>query len=217
MRGWDGTMARDIPQPLIFIAWIRALDRHLLADELGDLYAHYAGLNTQTIKTVLEREKSWCDDKATAVQESCDDKVAASLADAMAELSERFGTDFTRWKWGDAHIVHFDHPVLGRLPVIGRLFNIRLPVDGGPYTLNRGMIRISTDTPYASVHGAGYRAVYDLAARNRSRYMISPGQSGNWLSSHYDDLAERWRNGGWITLKTPGDDSDVLMLEPKKP
>jgi penicillin amidase len=135
----------------------------------------------------------------------------------MAELSERFGTDFTRWKWGDAHIVHFDHPVLGRLPVIGRLFNIRLPVDGGPYTLNRGMIRISTDTPYASVHGAGYRAVYDLAARNRSRYMISPGQSGNWLSSHYDDLAERWRNGGWITLKTPGDDSDVLMLEPKKP
>jgi penicillin amidase len=217
MRGWDGTMARNIPQPLIFIAWLRALDRRLLADELGELYPHYAGLNTQTIKTILEREKNWCDDKSTAKQESCDDQVAASLADAMGELSGRFGPDFTRWQWGDAHIVRFDHPVLGRLPVIGGLFNVRLPADGGPYTLNRGMIRTSSDAPYASVHGAGYRAVYDLADRDRSRYMVSPGQSGNWFSSHYDDLAERWRNGGWLLLKTPDKDSDVLTLEPKKP
>ena len=217
MRGWDGTMARDIPQPLIFFAWLRALDRHLLADELGELYAQYGGLHTQTIKTVLSREISWCDDKSTPTQESCDDQVTASLADAMTELSERFGTDFTRWQWGAAHIVRFDHPVLGRLPVIGGLFNIRLPTDGGPYTLNRGMIRISSDAPYASVHGAGYRAVYDLAAKDRSRFIVSPGQSGNWFSSHYDDLAERWRNGGWLSLKTPNQDADVLTLEPKKP
>ncbi len=118
---------------------------------------------------------------------------------------------------GKAHIVRFDHPVLGRLPVIGGLFNVRLPADGGPYTLNRGMIRISSDAPYASVHGAGCRAVYDLAAKDRSRFIVSPGQSGNWFSSHYDDLAERWRNGGWLSLKAPDQDADVLTLEPKKP
>ena len=80
MRGWDGTMARTIPQPLIFIAWLRALDRRLLADELGELYAQYGGLHTQTIKTVLGRATSWCDDKSTPAQESCDDQVTASLA-----------------------------------------------------------------------------------------------------------------------------------------
>jgi penicillin amidase len=215
MRGWDGTMARDIPQPLIFIAWLRALNRRLLADELAELYDHYGGLHPQTIKTILQREISWCDDKSTPIKESCNDQVAASLDDAMIELSERFGPDFTRWQWGEAHITRFDHPVLGRLPVIGGLFNVRLPADGGPYTLNRGMVRTSSDAPYASVHGAGYRAVYDLANVDQSRFIVSPGQSGNWFSSHYDDLAERWRNGGWLLLKTPSQDADVLTLEPK--
>ena len=217
MRGWDGTMARNIPQPLIYFAWIRALDRNLLADDLGELYGHYGGLHTQTIKTILGREKNWCDDKSTPTRETCDDQVTSSLANAMAELSGRFGADFIRWQWGDAHIARFDHPVLGRLPVIGGLFNVHLPADGGPYTLNRGMIRISSRAPYASVHGAGFRAVYDLAAKNRSRFIVSPGQSGNWFSSHYNDLAKRWRDGGWLLLKTPDRNADLLTLNPQNP
>jgi penicillin amidase len=215
MRGWDGTMARDIPQPLIFVAWLRALHRRLLADELGPLYDRYSGLHTQTIKIVLGREKEWCDDKTTPETESCDDQIAAALAEAMSELSNRFGIDFTRWQWGDAHIVRFDHSVLGRVPVVGNLFNIRLPSDGGPYTLNRGMIRIFSDTPYASVHGAAYRAVYDLAASDQSRFIITPGQSGNWFSPHYGDLAERWRTGGWLLIKEPDATSKKLTLKPK--
>lgn len=217
LRGWDGTMARSIPQPLIFIAWLRALERRLLADELGDIYAFYGGLHTQTIKSVLKRNTGWCDDKSTPKKESCDDQVAASLADALTELSHQYGPDFTRWQWGEAHVAHFDHPVLGRIPVIGGLFNVRLPADGGPYTLNRGMIRTSSKDPYASVHGASYRAIYDLADEDRSRFIITPGQSGNCLSAHYSDLAVRWRDGGWITLKTPGADANVLTLKPKKP
>ena len=217
MRGWDGTMARNIPQPLIFIAWLRALDRHLLADELGQLYRQYGGLHTQTIKAVLTQHKGWCDDKSTPKPETCNDQVASSLAHAMAELTKRFGPDFTRWQWGEAHMARFDHPVLGKLPVIGNLFNVRLPADGGPYTLNRGMISLSSRTPFASIHGAGYRAVYDLAAERKSRFIVTPGQSGNWFSPHYDDLAERWRDGGWLLLNAPKKESDVLTLKPESP
>lgn len=217
LRGWDGTMARNIPQPLIFIAWLRALDRRLLADELGDLYKYYGGLHTQTVKIILQRATGWCDNKNSAAEETCDDQIAAALTDAMDELSQRFGADFTRWQWGDAHRVRFDHPVLGRLPLIGNLFNVRLPADGGPYTLNRGMIRASSAAPYASVHGAGYRAVYDLATPDKSRFIISPGQSGNWFSPHYDDLAESWRNSGWLLLRMPDNDADRLKLEPRNP
>ena len=79
------------------------------------------------------------------------------------------------------------------------------------------MIRTSSGAPYASVHGAGYRAVYHLADRTLSRFIVSPGQSGNWFSSHYDDLARQWRDGGWLKLNKPGEDANVLKLEPKKP
>jgi len=217
LRGWDGAMARNIPQPLIFMAWLRALGRRLLSDKLGDLYPHYGGLHLQTIMTILERDTGWCDDRTTPKKESCDDQVAASLANAIAELSERFGPDLTRWQWGDAHVARFDHSVFGQLPMLGGLFNVTLPADGGPYTLNRGMISPSSDTPYASIHGAGYRAVYDLAVRDRSRFVVSPGQSGNRFSSHYEDMAERWRDGGWIEMKTPDRESKVLTLKPKRP
>jgi penicillin amidase len=67
------------------------------------------------------------------------------------------------------------------------------------------------------VHGAGYRAVYDLSEQDRSRFIIAPGQSGNWFSSHYGDLAKRWRDGGWLLLKAPGEDADLLTLVPKDP
>ena len=216
LRAWDGTMARHIPQPLIFIAWLRALDRRLFADELGPVYADYRGLNTQSMKIVLRRDTTWCDDKTTPEKETCDDQVAAALDDALSELEKRFGGEMIRWQWGDAHQVRFDHPVLGRIPWIGGWFNVRLPSDGGPYTLNRGMVRITNqNAPYASVHGASYRAVYDLAKPGNSRYMVTPGQSGNWFSSHYDDMADAWRNRGFITLKTPGKDASLLTLRPK--
>ena len=46
----------------------------------------------------------------------------------------------------------------------------------GPYTVNRAQPRVSNvKAPFASVHGPGYRAIYDLAdldaiaVRNRDR------------------------------------------------
>jgi penicillin amidase len=170
------------------------------------------------VKTVLERARSWCDDRTTEKIETCDEQVSASLADAIASLSGRHGSDLTRWQWGDEHVVRFDHPVLGRVPFIGPLFNVRLPADGGPYTLNRGQIRASTgDAPYASVHGAAYRAAYDLANLKQSRFVVTPGQSGNWFSPHYDDLAVMWRDGGTLPASgIPSESQPLLNLRPRQ-
>ena len=51
-------------------------------------------------------------------------------------------------------------------------------------------------TPYASDHAAGYRMVVDFADLESSLYIISTGQSGHFLSPHYDDLSQIWRRGG---------------------
>ena len=48
--------------------------------------------------------------------------------------------------------------------------------------------------------GAGYRGVYDLADPDSSVFVIATGQSGHPLSRHYDDLAERWRRGEYVTM-----------------
>ena len=55
-------------------------------------------------------------------------------------------------------------------------------------------------TPFGAAHGAGYRAIYDLADRDRSRWIAATGQSGHPLSRHYGDLSTlAWREGRYLT------------------
>ena len=68
--------------------------------------------------------------------------------------------------------------------------------------MNRGGARFSgpMESRFADVHGAGFRAVYDLADLDNSRFMIATGQSGNPLSPLYGSLAQRWRDGDYLRL-----------------
>lgn len=217
LKRWNGDMARDAAEPLIFLTWLKELNRQLFSDELGKAFPAYWGLRPLTVKRVLTREAKWCDDTKTKPTESCSDMLGRSLSAALDSLTDTYGADQKTWKWGDAHFARFDHPVLGRIPVIGNFFNVRLPSDGGPYTVNRGNTRVrNVRHPFASVHGAGYRGVYDLADSAKSQYIIAPGQSGNWFSPHYKDLAKRWRDGGYVTISIPkkGDMNRRLRLRP---
>jgi penicillin amidase len=51
-----------------------------------------------------------------------------------------------------------------------------------------------------NVHAAAYRGVYDFADPDSSVFIITTGQSGHPLSSHYDDLGELWRRGEYIPM-----------------
>ena len=42
--------------------------------------------------------------------------------------------------------------------------------------------------------------MYDLADLDASRFVIASGQSGNPLSPHYDDFAERWRDVRYVRI-----------------
>jgi len=75
-------------------------------------------------------------------------------------------------------------------------------MDGGAFTLLRADFAMRGAQPYAAIHGAGFRGIYDLAAPDRSLYVISTGQSGNLFSPHYDDLLGLWAHGGYITIPT---------------
>ncbi|NKB20897.1 MAG: penicillin acylase family protein [Alphaproteobacteria bacterium] len=208
---WDHRMAREAAEPLIFLTWLRELNRQLFRDELGKTFGAYWGLRPLTIKRVLSGEAKWCDDTTTEPLESCGGMLARALGTALKSLSDTYGADQASWKWGAAHFAKLDHPVLGRVPVIGSLFNIRLPSDGGPYTINRGNTLIrNPGNPFASVHGAAYRGIYDLDDPSKSRYIIAPGQSGNWFSPHYKDLAKRWRDGGALMMQKGSEKLELI-------
>ncbi len=207
LRAWSGEMARGRPEPLIFSAWVRAFNLAVYADELGEFTRSFLHYRPRFLRFVLEARPIWCDDITTEAVEDCASRLETALDAALEELTARFGPDPARWRWGDVHRAAFDHRLLGSLPLIGAATNLGIETDGGFYTVNRGANRLGEpDHPYAHVHGAGVRAVYDLAELPQSRFMIATGQSGNPLSRHYGDQIERWRDGGSITLGQSRDD-----------
>jgi penicillin G amidase len=202
LRGWDATMARDRAEPLIYEWWARELNRGLYADELGNLFPNIWSASPRLVLHILTRERQWCDDVTTPdISETCDDILKSSLDRALAILTERHGPDMAKWRWGMEHRAPLAHQVLSKVPVLKDLFDIGIETDGGNHTINRGGSNIRDgNAPFSHIHGAGYRAVYDMSDPANSCFMISTGQSGNPLSSHYGDLVEHWRDGQHFTI-----------------
>lgn len=199
---WDGAMTHDRAEPLLFTAWLRAFNRLLYADELGPHFADVFDLNPVFVGNVLRGRSQWCDDVSTAERESCAIIAARALDQAVQDLTRDYGADPTRWRWGAAHVANFRHILFSAVPLLRAMAAIRVEAAGDAYTINRGQTRIADErAPFASVHGAGFRAIYDLGDLDASRFIQATGQSGNFLSPHYRDLLERWRDGHTVELQ----------------
>jgi penicillin amidase len=203
LANWNGEMSEHLPEPLIYAAWVRALKRRLIVDELGPL----AGLVPGSEPVFLERVYRdvdgagvWCDVKQTTAVETCAETARRALDEALLDLDERFGPRLESWRWGDAHQAVHRHQTLGNTPLLRQLVNIRQSTAGGDHTLLRGQTPGAGPEPYLNVHGAGLRAVYDFSDPDSSVFIISTGQSGHILSRHYDDLAALWRRAEYIPM-----------------
>ncbi len=205
---WNGEMNEHLPEPLIYAAWVRALQIRLIADELGPLasaYKHVEPLFIERVYRDIDGASVWCDVRQSAPIETCTDMARLALDDALIWISERYGPALQSLRWGDAHQATHDHPVLGSVPVLRYFVNIRQSTSGGDNTLLRGRTSGEGPEPFQNVHGAGYRGVYDFADPDSSVFITATGQSGHFLSRHYDDQAQLWRRGEYIPMSLDTD------------
>ena len=102
---WDGRMAMDLPQPLIFNAWVqrfyqlvmqRAGIAHLWAQRVAGVHA--MGGDTRGRALVRRRLRPL---------------LAQALREAVAQLATTQGPDPAAWRWGAVHRAVFAHPLLG--------------------------------------------------------------------------------------------------------
>lgn len=200
---WNGEMNEHLPEPLIYSAWLRALQDRLIRDDLGPLadeFDHVEPLFIERVYRDIDGASAWCDILQSSPVETCVDIARLALQDAVVWLEENVGRDLSALRWGDSHQATHDHPVLGSVPVLRYFVNIRQSTSGGDHTLLRGRTSGRGANPYQNVHGAGYRGVYDFADPDSSVFVTSTGQSGHFLSRHYDDLGSLWRRGEYIPM-----------------
>jgi penicillin amidase len=203
MASWNGEMSEHLPEPLIYAAWLRALQERLIRDEIGPLaqeFTHVQPLFIERVYRNISGAGIWCDVIQSAAEETCTQISRQALDEALLALSDRYGPNIESWRWGDAHEATHDHPVLGQQPVLNWFVNIRQSTSGGDNTLMRGKTRGTGPDPFQNVHAAGYRGVYDFADPESSVFVIATGQSGHPVSRHYDDLGVLWRRGEYIPM-----------------
>ncbi len=220
---WNGEMNEHLPEPLLYAAWMRALQDRLIRDELGPLskeYTHVEPLFIERVYRNTDGAAAWCDVLQSAPQETCSDIARLALDDALIWVAANHGTALESLRWGDAHEATHDHPVLGEAPVLRWFVNIRQSTSGGDNTLMRGRTSGTGQDPFMNVHAAAYRGVYDFADPDSSVFVTSTGQSGHFLSRHYDDLGSLWRRGEYIPMSLDpalarGGAVGITVLEPQ--
>ncbi len=205
---WNGEMNEHLPEPLIYAAWLRALQERLIRDEMGllaDEFTHVEPVFIERVYRDIDGASVWCDVLQSAPVETCTDMARLALDDALIWIGEHYPGSLESLRWGDAHQAIHDHPVLGEVPILNWFVNIHQSTSGGDNTLLRGRTSGLDPEPFQNVHAAGYRGVYDFADPDSSVFITATGQSGHPLSRYYDDLGELWRRGEYIPMSLDPD------------
>ncbi len=204
LGGWDGAMAMDRPQPLVFNAWMQrfvadVLDRNGISGAAGP-WEDVAAL------LLSPAGGAWCGG-------DCMPALGRALDEAARDLAARQGPDPSAWRWGAVHRAVFENAFLQAIPVLRRLGHREVAVPGDDSTLFRGGSGRLGD--FRSRHGGAYRGVYDLADPERSRFVVTPGQSGNWLSGDAWNLMQDWADGSTVVIgRTPRRVAATISLVP---
>jgi penicillin amidase len=209
LRDWDFSMDRRKAAPAVYMTMLNEVVRVLTEDDLGpDAFKDFWRADADFVELALSQAPRWCDDIRTIPVESCKWALSTALDRAVFGLTDQQGATPSDWCWGKLHVAPMKHQLLSLIPGLALLGNRSIQTSGGDHTLNRGQSRGGEDdTPFAHIHGAGYRALYDLSNLNNSLFALAGGQSGNPFSKHYADLLKDWRDGRYFRI--PGRVEDI--------
>jgi penicillin amidase len=201
----------------IYQAWMLHLERAIFEDDLrARLFeAMSTRANPLFLTNVLAdpaQAAAWCDNVLSAPVESCT-RLAHCARRGPRRLERAHGRGHERLALGELHITQYPHNPFSQVSYLKGLFHRTIANGGDRYTVNVAPVRLAE--PYIQTHAPGYRHIIDLADLNNSRFVITTGQSGNVLSTHYDDLIRPHRDVEYVPMRFGRENvqGDVLRLE----
>jgi penicillin amidase len=202
LRGWNGQTTPGQAAPLL----ATFLFQHL-RKAIGERASPGKGLLYETEissavveKLLRERPKDWFAD--------WDQTLLRAMMDALEEGQRIQGRDPKKWDYGKYFEMTFISPVLGRLPWVGKYFNI------GPVEMSGSSTSVKQTTRRL---GPSMRMVVDLGDLDASVQNVTFGQSGAYLSSHYKDQWDAYYAGRSFPMQfTNISAKNVLIVVPAK-
>jgi len=196
LKDSDGSTGGGSAAAAIYASWYQQLAYRLTGDDLGirllSRYEERFDYVSRFLTTALKDPASpWCDDINTPEHESCNDLMSQTFRRTIGDLRSRLGPDVQSWRWDKLHVAVFPHQPFHRIAFVGALFSRSIPNGGDRSTVNIGPYGFNRD--FEQYAAPGYRQIISLTNPNDGRFILSTGQSGHFLSSHYDDYLSDWQ------------------------
>ncbi|WNB91309.1 penicillin acylase family protein [Bacillus sp. NEB1478] len=214
LKKWNLKDSKDSAAPLIFHRWMEAFSDELFQDEISeDMLKMFDG-REQVVDELIR--KAYAGNPGPWIKEhgGLENVTNKSFTHVMNELTDQYGDDLTKWKWGSFHSLTFEHP-LSAIKPLNLLFNPETEEMGGS-RVTVGVAGWNRETGNVT-HGGAWRYVIDMADTAKAYHVVGPGQSGHVLSPWYDDQVKDWSSGKYHvtdTIVKDYDDDGHLVLKP---
>jgi penicillin amidase len=191
LENWDYFLTKNSVAGTIYKIWHQETLRAILVPLIGiELFEIYLTSNPFE----LQRLFKLYDEKAEELKQN----LFIAFENTLNFLTEKFSSDFTKWKWGNLHKIVLAHP-FSQANEEAKILNIGpFKIGGDGNTLNNGYFDPMNE--YEVFAGPSFRHIHDLSDWNKSIGVIPGGQVGLPFHKHYNDLMKLWVRGKYIPL-----------------
>jgi penicillin G amidase len=205
----------DASAPAIYANWYLNLIEDVFKEQMGEaLYLRFISrgyLACNALDYLMKKGKSrW-------FNAGLDQILLNSYLRTIDELSELLGPDPGQWQWHNLQKISFNH-VLGKITLFKLLLN-RGPYPYGGDIETVGRARYFLHDPFNVHAAASLRFIAIMDSQIKSHGVIAGGQSGHFMSKHYDDQIATWLKGHYYSLihsqnELPEKKSSKIILKP---
>jgi penicillin amidase len=222
---WDGNHQVDDVAPVIFYKLLYKVLENTMLDELGDkdfqsiVSTH---MMERTFPSLLRNDSSiWWDNINTENTETRSDIFNLAFEQGISDLEKQLGQNVDEWKWAKVHTLEHLHPIGRAGGVLAKVFNVGpFHLMGGQQVINNIDFKLNGSGLYKATYGPAIRILLDFADLDNSISVLPTGQSGRFMSKHYDDQAEMYNTGKFRKQMMNRDEiiekSSLLKLSPVK-
>jgi len=206
LKNWDFYLNKDNQTPTIFNEFFQKLTENIFYDEMGeDLFEEYVFVANVPYRKVNELlndiSSDWWNNVKTENYETRDDIIRKSLVDALISLETKLGKDITLWQWKELHKVTFKHFFTNNAPMLEGILNIGpFPIGGDGTTIFNTEYSFVNSDSYENKLGPALRFIYDFAKPDEVNIILPTGESGYFMSKHYNDMTQHWLNGRYLKI-----------------
>ncbi len=194
---WDNVLNEDSGEAALAEVWFsnhlqEAVTVELVGEEAFD---HIGTGDVQVILGAVEEPEEYFEEDPTAIR---NELLLSTLDDAIDEVEELLGDEWSEWEWGDLKKAFFEHALSAGVDEdTAETLNVGPESMGGSgYTVWSA----GYDEDFQLTSGASWRMVIDVGGWNNSLAMNVPGQSGDPESPFYDNLLDMFVEGEYFPL-----------------